>query len=106
MTPGFRLPARHVVHTVGPVWAKSEDRSEQLADCYRNALRLAGEHRFTRLAFPAISCGVYGYPHDDAAQVALTTCREHGHDLDEIRFVLFGEAMYNVWAGVADDLFG
>ncbi|WP_110635455.1 O-acetyl-ADP-ribose deacetylase [Salinicola salarius] len=76
MTPGFRLPASHVIHTVGPVFAKSADRSEQLADCYRNSLRLAGEHRFTRLAFPAISTGVYGYPADTAAAIVAGVMRE------------------------------
>lgn len=76
MTPGFRLSARHVIHTVGPVFAKSEDRSGLLADCYRNALRLAGEHRFRRLAFPAISTGIYGYPADAAATIVADVMRE------------------------------
>lgn len=76
MTPGFRLSASHVIHTVGPVFAKSEDRSGQLADCYRNALRLAGEHRFKRLAFPAISTGIYGYPADAAAKIVAEVMRE------------------------------
>ncbi|WP_110709782.1 O-acetyl-ADP-ribose deacetylase [Salinicola sp. CR57] len=76
MTPGFKLPARHVIHTVGPVFAKSEDRSELLAACYRNALHLAAEHRFERLAFPAISTGVYGYPADAAASIVAEVMRE------------------------------
>lgn len=76
MTPGFKMPARHVIHTVGPVFAKSEDRSERLADCYRNALHLAAEHRFERLAFPAISTGIYGYPADAAAGIVAEVMRE------------------------------
>jgi O-acetyl-ADP-ribose deacetylase (regulator of RNase III) len=105
LTPGFALPAPWVIHTVGPIY-EDEDTSEPiLTMAYRSCLALARDNRLRTLAFPAISCGVFGYPHADAAYVALTTCQAHGHDLDEIRFVLFDEAMYNVWAGVGDDLF-
>ncbi|WP_110643275.1 O-acetyl-ADP-ribose deacetylase [Salinicola sp. CPA57] len=76
MTPGFRLPVAHVIHTVGPVFAKSEDRSSQLADCYRHALRLAEKHQFTRLAFPAISTGIYGYPAEAAANIVAAVMRD------------------------------
>ena len=106
ITPGFRLPAPWVIHTVGPIYQDAETSEPILASAYRSSLDLARDHGLRSLAFPAISCGVFGYPPEDAAYVALTTCREHGHDLAEIRFVLFGEAMYNVWAEVADDLFG
>ena len=106
ITPGFELQARWVIHTVGPVYRDQETSEPILASAYRSSLALARQHGVRTIAFPAISCGVFGYPHEDAAYVALTTCREHGHDLDEIRFVLFGEAMYNLWAEVADDLFG
>ncbi|MCA9238496.1 MAG: O-acetyl-ADP-ribose deacetylase, partial [Planctomycetales bacterium] len=71
MTPGFNLPARHVIHTVGPVWrGGAHGEPELLANCYRGALKLASEHRLVSIAFPAISCGVYGYPVEDAANVA------------------------------------
>lgn len=83
------LPARHVIHVVGPVWSPHEDRSELLASCYRNALRLAGELGAATIAFPSISSGAYGYPLGDAAAVALAAVRAAPGELDEIRFVLF-----------------
>ena len=106
ITPGFNLPARWVIHTVGPIYQDEETSEPVLTSAYRASLDLARERGLRTVAFPAISCGVFGYPHEDAAYVALTTCKEHGHDLEEIRFVLFSAAMYNVWAEVADDLFG
>ena len=67
ITPGFRLPARHVLHAVGPVWrGGTQGEAELLASCYRTCIALAVEHRLATLAFPAISCGIYGYPHDEA----------------------------------------
>ena len=72
ITPGFRLPAKHVIHTVGPVWrGGSSGEPELLASCYRSSLELAVEHRARSIAFPAISCGVYGYPILQAATVAI-----------------------------------
>jgi O-acetyl-ADP-ribose deacetylase len=74
ITPGFRLAARHVIHTVGPVWqGGAAGEPELLASCYRSALELAREHQVKRIAFPAISCGVFGYPVDRAATVAVNT---------------------------------
>ena len=74
ITPGFRLAARHVIHTVGPVWrGGAAGEPELLASCYRSALELAREHRVKSIAFPAISCGVFGYPVDRAASVAVNT---------------------------------
>ncbi|KGI77135.1 O-acetyl-ADP-ribose deacetylase [Oleiagrimonas soli] len=79
ITPGFALPATYVVHTVGPVWHGGDrGEAERLADCYRHSLQLALEHGLRSLAFPAISCGVYGYPVDAAARVAVRTLRETG----------------------------
>src|SRR3990170_1181289 len=72
MTPGFRLRARHVIHTVGPIWfGGSQDEAELLAGCYARSLGRAGEARLASIAFPAISTGVYGYPRDRAAEVAV-----------------------------------
>lgn len=72
ITPGFRLPARWVIHTVGPIWSGGDaGEPALLAACHRNALALAREHAIESIAFPAISCGVYGYPHDAAAGVVL-----------------------------------
>ena len=106
ITPGFALPARWVIHTVGPIYQDEETSEPILTSAYRSSLDLARAHGLRSVAFPAISCGVFGYPHEDAAYVALTTCQAQGHDLAEIRFVLFSAAMYNLWAEVADDLFG
>lgn len=77
ITRGYRLPARHVIHTVGPVWRGGRDNEpELLASCYRSALALAAAHGVTSIAFPAISTGVYGYPKDRAADVAVTAVRD------------------------------
>jgi len=74
ITPGFRLPARHVIHTVGPVWrGGTSGEPDLLASCYRSTLELAREHGVKSIAFPAISCGVFGYPVDRAATVAVDT---------------------------------
>ena len=84
LTDGFKLPARYVIHTVGPVYAKTKDKSHLLANCYRNALALADEHGCRSIAFPAISTGVYGYPFDEAARVVLDVLIEAlpHHELD------------------------
>jgi len=76
ITPGFRLPARWVIHTVGPVWYGGQHgEPERLAACYRNSLALAEAHHLADIAFPAISCGVYGYPKEAAAQIAVSELR-------------------------------
>jgi O-acetyl-ADP-ribose deacetylase (regulator of RNase III) len=72
LTKGYRLPARYVIHAVGPVWQGGHrDEPELLASCYRVSLQLAAEHDLRNIAFPAISCGIYGYPIDEAAQIAV-----------------------------------
>jgi O-acetyl-ADP-ribose deacetylase (regulator of RNase III) len=72
LTPGFRLPARYVIHAVGPVWqGGGKGEAELLAACYRNALALAESHNLSSIAFPAISCGIYGYPAEQAAAIAV-----------------------------------
>lgn len=90
-TTGGNLPARWVIHTVGPVYAKSEDRSELLASCHTESLRVADELGAKTVAFPAISTGVYGYPLDAAAAVAIRAVAETDTDVDEVRFVLFDD---------------
>ncbi|MNZ57584.1 O-acetyl-ADP-ribose deacetylase [compost metagenome] len=101
ITPGFRLPARHVIHTVGPVW-RGGDHGEPdlLAGCYRNSLRLAEENGLLSIAFPAISCGVYGYPHEAAARIAiaeLRTPRPSGSSLREMILVSFSADMAELY---------
>lgn len=85
LTPGFRLPASWIVHTVGPVWhGGSEDEPALLRACYENSLQLAGEQGVKSIAFPAISTGVYGYPKQPAVEIALDAMRRHLPDFDEI----------------------
>ena len=95
-TTAGKLPARWVIHTVGPVHAKKEDRSDTLASCYRESLRVAHEIGARTVAFPAISAGIYGWPMDDAARIAVTTAAsmadEVGGVVDEVVFVPFGDA--------------
>jgi O-acetyl-ADP-ribose deacetylase (regulator of RNase III) len=90
MTAGYRLPARFVIHTVGPVWNGGTKNEEALlADCYRNSLRLAGENGVKTVAFPAISCGVYRFPVSRAAEIALETTRHFLSADTSIEQVLF-----------------
>ncbi|MFI1713513.1 MULTISPECIES: O-acetyl-ADP-ribose deacetylase [Streptomyces] len=93
-TTAGRLPARHVIHTVGPVWSPDEDRSELLASCYREALRVADELGDRTVAFPAVSTGVYGWPMEDGARIAVETVRAAATEVEEVRFVLFDAAAY------------
>jgi O-acetyl-ADP-ribose deacetylase len=91
-TTAGRLPARWVVHTAGPIWSASEDRSELLRSCYRESVRLADELGARTVAFPAISAGIYGWPIDDAARQAVTGVREvTPQHVVSVQFVLFGE---------------
>ncbi|WJY53429.1 O-acetyl-ADP-ribose deacetylase [Streptomyces chengbuensis] len=102
-TTAGRLPARWVIHTVGPVHSRSEDRSEQLASCYRESLRVADELGARTVAFPAISTGVYGWPMDDGARIATETVRNTGTtSVEEVRFVLFDEPAYDAFAAHTD----
>ncbi|MGH2657890.1 MAG: O-acetyl-ADP-ribose deacetylase [Actinomycetota bacterium] len=91
------LPARWVIHTVGPVYAKGEDRSGLLASCHVESLRVAGELSARTVAFPAISTGVYGYPVEEAAAVAVEAVRTADTDVDEVRFVLFDREAYQAF---------
>ena len=83
ITKGYNLPAKYVIHTVGPVWYGGEQGEPQLlADAYRNSLKLAEEHNLKSIAFPAISTGVYGYPKEEAAHIAIDTIREFLKEYD------------------------
>ncbi|CCH48324.1 macro domain-containing protein [Pseudodesulfovibrio piezophilus] len=108
LTPGFNLPARYIIHTVGPFWrGGTAHESHLLRNAYLNSLRLAHHHSITTIAFPAISCGVFGYPHEDAARCALATLEEGlaAGLVSEAGMVLHGADTYNIWAAVAKDLF-
>ena len=94
-TPGFRLPAKWIFHAVGPVWNGGErGEPEKLASCYRRCLELAREHEAATIAFPAISTGIYHYPKGQAAQIAVTVCREMADEcgVRTVEFVCFDEA--------------
>ncbi|WP_405649664.1 O-acetyl-ADP-ribose deacetylase [Streptomyces sp. NBC_00019] len=97
-TTAGNLHARWVIHTVGPVFSRSEDRSDLLASCYRESLRVADELGARTVAFPAISTGVYRWPMQDAARIAVATVRAAKTEVEEVRFVLFDEGAYGVFA--------
>ncbi|MCX5330313.1 MULTISPECIES: O-acetyl-ADP-ribose deacetylase [unclassified Streptomyces] len=97
-TTAGNLRARWVIHTVGPVFSRSEDRSDLLASCYRESLRVADELGARTVAFPAISTGVYRWPMQDAARIAVATVRAAKTEVEEVRFVLFDEGAYGVFA--------
>ena len=101
ITRGYRLRARFVIHTVGPVWRGGKhDEPETLADCYRSSLQLAMENGIETIAFPAISCGAYGYPIPDASRIAVKTTRNFLTTVDKINkviFVLWGDDIYDAY---------
>jgi O-acetyl-ADP-ribose deacetylase (regulator of RNase III) len=100
ITRGYKLPARHVIHTVGPVYHARPDDPALLASCYRASLQLAHRHGLVSIAFPAISCGVYGYPIEQACRIAIDTVREFltDNELPErVLFVLFSEEFFRIY---------
>jgi len=105
ITDGYRLAAGQVIHTVGPVWhGGDKGEPELLAACYRNSLALAESHGLESIAFPAISTGVYGYPPEAAAQIAVDTVRAHqGDSLKLVRFVCFDEGTRDIYARLLGD---
>ena len=107
ITGGHNLPAQHVIHTVGPVWQGGENgEAELLAACYRNSLALAAAHDCRRVAFPAISTGVYGYPAVPAAQIAVSTTiavLESDRPLEEVIFVCFNAAAADAYRRAMPD---
>ncbi len=107
ITGGHDLPNRHVIHALGPVYGQDQPEAELLANCYRNSLALAEEHGIESVAFPALSTGVFGYPAEEAAEVALRTVIEEIEELQSvrlIRFVLFSEEDREVYERVLSGL--
>ncbi len=95
ITRGYRLPAKFVIHTVGPVWrGGSHGEPELLASCYRNSLRLAEEHGIRSIAFPAISCGAYGYPIEKASEIAVRECAK-SVAVERVVFACFSDDVYD-----------
>ncbi len=100
LTKGYRLPAKYVIHTVGPVYSGKKDDALLLAGCYENSLEIAKNNGIATLAFPAISCGVYGYPIEDACKIAVDTCiaaLNHSKTLKQIVFALFSAEDMDVY---------
>lgn len=109
ITPGFDLPARHIIHTVGPIWRGGrEGEPETLRSAYTESLARAAENKLTSVSFPAISCGVYGYPVELAAPLALQTLAQGltTGPVRDIRVYLHGRHAFDTWHAVAASLFG
>lgn len=104
LTRGYRLPAGHVIHTVGPVWRGGEHgEAEALTACYRNSLAIAARHEFATIAFPCISTGIFGYPLEAAARIAVATARAHEHAAPgEIVFCCFSAEDLAVYRRLLD----
>ena len=108
ITTGGNLKAGYVIHTVGPIYKDGRNREpELLASCYRESLKLASAHGIKSLAFPSISTGVYGYPVEDAAKIALKAVIDylaHHPEIERVRFVLFGPAAYEIYEKALQEL--
>ena len=106
ITQAYRLPARYIIHTVGPVWAGGQQAEAQLlASCYRNSLAIARQYHLQQLAFPAISCGVYGYPHGQATAIAVNEVRQsmqRHSEPQQVLFVCFGDELYQCYKQLLD----
>ncbi len=106
ITGGYRLPAKYVIHTVGPVWRGGErGEPELLASCYRESFRLASQHGITSIAFPAISCGVYGYPIDAATEIAVRETRaavERHPSVEHVIFACFGNDVFQAYRNLLE----
>ena len=97
ITSAGNLPARYVIHTVGPVYSQVNNPEQLLGNAYRNSLQLALDNNCESIAFPAISCGVFGYPLDEAAEVAFKVCSDSQFASINIHFYLFGETIFAEW---------
>lgn len=106
ITQAYRLPARYIIHTVGPVWAGGQQAEAQLlASCYRNSLAIARQYHLQEVAFPAISCGVYGYPIAQATAIAVNQVRQYlqQHSAPQrVLFVCFGDELYQCYKELLD----
>jgi O-acetyl-ADP-ribose deacetylase (regulator of RNase III) len=105
LTKGYRLPAKFVIHTVGPVWnGGGRGEPELLASCYRSCFAIAQERGLHTLAFPAISCGVYGYPVEQAVEIAVRETRaalEKNSAIEQVTFACFGDEIYSAYVRIS-----
>ena len=110
ITDGYDLPAKHIIHTVGPVWhGGGQGEADLLANCYRRCLQIADDMGLVSIAFPAISAGVYGYPLDQATRIAIAQTKdflERGGGLGRIVFACFGAEARDTYTTVIDEVFG
>lgn len=108
ITGGYNLPARHVIHTVGPIWRGGNNgEPENLASCYRKSMEVAVANGVQTIAFPAISTGVYGYPLEEAAQIAVSQvveCLNEMPSIKNVTFVLFGAKNYDIYKAILSNL--
>lgn len=106
ITKGYNLPAKYVIHTVGPIWQDGENNESQLlANCYKNSLKLAVKYKFTAIAFPAISCGVYGFPIKKAVDIAWKEVENFlakNKTIQKIYFVCFNDKIYDLYRDKID----
>ena len=101
ITGGYNLPAKHVIHTVGPIWrGGGNNEPKLLADCYRNSLELALKHGLKSIAFPSISAGIYGYPKPEAATIAAGVVKRYEDKFDEIIICLYSDSDRAYWEGL------
>eukprot|EP01018_Ginkgo_biloba_P033746 Gb_03151 [translate_table: standard] len=105
ITGGFKLPVSHIIHTVGPVYYSMEHPEHLLSTAYKNCLAVARDNGIKYIAFPAISCGIYGYPFKEAAEVSLNAIGNFADDLKEVHFVLFDQAAWDAWTEEAGKSF-
>ncbi|MBD3306247.1 O-acetyl-ADP-ribose deacetylase [candidate division KSB3 bacterium] len=110
LTRGYNLPAKYVIHTVGPIWKDGKANEDQLLEnCYRNSLQLAVEHDIRTIAFPSISTGIYGFPIERASRIAVRTVKaflEEHPSLEQVTFVCFGQHDYQVYQDAMQEVFG
>ena len=97
ITPGFELPARHVIHAVGPIYGRTPNPEAVLRSAYRSSMKLAADHELRSVAFPAISTGAYAFPLEPAARIAIDAVRGEWGSVSEVRFVLFTEEVYEAF---------
>lgn len=97
------MPASRVIHTVGPMYHKEDNPAEILGKAYKKSIALAVKEKLKYIAFPAISCGIYGYPYEEAAKVSIQALQETAGQMTEVHFVFFEAGTYNAWLSEAEE---